>query len=584
VENTDFLIGWYTDITNVGSVPATAEEGMNVVMPYYSSGANVTAYLDACQAVGMKVFVEIDRSMVLANNTAGVDAFVATYKSHPAVFAWYLMDEPTLQGMTAAEALTMYNVVKAEDPSHPVAIAFNIDDDISTYMPACDIAMYDEYPAKVNQAEFTGLDAWYLHLQNATAELSGTDEWIPILQAFTTGSSPPHNQYRLPTLKEARYMTYAALQQNATGIFYWARYRSTSTFIDTVIEPLVDQITALGPALNYGVVVGVATLTSGSPAVVKTYLDPVTDAYKSILVNHGSASRNVVLSVPDLTTAREPDGTETDITSGTLAVTLEPYEVRTYELVVMARYQVVAAEGIIYGGANPRYAWQNAVVELTSGEANQFGNKVLSVPPDTPLSDLLAGPHTFTLPESPVVPMRMVGATTSGPPVSGTWLVNDVVFSLNGAIYICVSPGEPGIWLEMGVTSRKELAFAAVASTQDITSTGAVDVDGLSVTFDPGGQPYWLEVWAAVHVVGGAPTTMGVQICDQSNTIITNTLENIDTASAGTQLLIRRRFDASSGGITRKVRANVGSGDTVRFNHAPSGLGSAPYYILATRA
>lgn len=47
--------------------------------------------------------------------------------------------------------------------------------------------------------------------------------------------------------------------------------------------------------------------------------------------------------------------------------------------------------------------------------------------------------------------IRYVGGTTSGPPITGTFAVGDVVVAENGGIYICITAGTPGTWKLVGL-------------------------------------------------------------------------------------------------------------------------------------
>ena len=335
----EFLTGWYDTLSGAARLPAIRAEGMNSVMPY-DDGADALAYLDAAREAGVKVFVEIDRDIVRTGDTDAIRAWVAQYETHPSVAGWYLADEPstnvTLGPLSAATAEQLYHAVKAEDPSHPVAIAFGVNDDLTAYRYAYDIAMYDEYPARLGQPEFTGLGTWKHHIQQRATSTYAKQGFVPVIQAFTTGSSGPTQYYRLPTAAEARYMTYTAVQAGATGIFYWTRYRSTLAFIDDVIEPLTSELTRLGPALKNGALLGVATVQHGGPsAVARAYRDPSSGRYTLVVVNHGAQPVDATLSVSTslgLTTAHAADDTVTAIVDGTLAVSLQPYEARTYDL------------------------------------------------------------------------------------------------------------------------------------------------------------------------------------------------------------------------------------------------------------
>lgn len=46
-------------------------------------------------------------------------------------------------------------------------------------------------------------------------------------------------------------------------------------------------------------------------------------------------------------------------------------------------------------------------------------------------------------------PVRIVGGTASGAPVTGTFSVNDVVVAANGTLFICTVAGTPGTWVQV---------------------------------------------------------------------------------------------------------------------------------------
>lgn len=54
-----------------------------------------------------------------------VQAVVTTYKDHPALFGWYVLDEPNLYGCGIPKDLQqeIYNSIKSWDPNHPVTMA-----------------------------------------------------------------------------------------------------------------------------------------------------------------------------------------------------------------------------------------------------------------------------------------------------------------------------------------------------------------------------------------------------------------------------------------------------------------------------
>jgi Pectate lyase superfamily protein len=70
---------------------------------------------------------------------------------------------------------------------------------------------------------------------------------------------------------------------------------------------------------------------------------------------------------------------------------------------------------------------------------------------------------------------RYVGATTSGAPASGTFVVGDFIIAENGHVWICTTAGSPGTWTDAGssanlVTSVFSRTGAVVATSGDYTA------------------------------------------------------------------------------------------------------------------
>ncbi len=71
---------------------------------------------------------------------------------------------------------------------------------------------------------------------------------------------------------------------------------------------------------------------------------------------------------------------------------------------------------------------------------------------------------------------RHVGATTSGAPVSGTFVTGDWITTLDGHIWICTSGGTPGTWQDIGGSGAVSSVAAADTSVVVTPTIGAVTV------------------------------------------------------------------------------------------------------------
>ena len=89
---------------------------------------------------------------------------IKTFRDHPALLAWYIADEPTGNGKTPEELLELYNIVKENDPWHPVSIVFNAPFLSSKkYSNSLDILMADPYPVPESPVSMVGRVAGQLH-------------------------------------------------------------------------------------------------------------------------------------------------------------------------------------------------------------------------------------------------------------------------------------------------------------------------------------------------------------------------------------------------------------------------------------
>ena len=92
-------IGLYASLTRgASSVDEIAAINGNLTSAYWGTPSpgfsNVHDYLDAAQAEGVRVVVEIDPVRIANADVVGITEIVATFDSHPAVVGWYTADEP----------------------------------------------------------------------------------------------------------------------------------------------------------------------------------------------------------------------------------------------------------------------------------------------------------------------------------------------------------------------------------------------------------------------------------------------------------------------------------------------------------
>lgn len=127
--------------------------GFTLVHQYTWEGsqddAKAREYLDGVQKGGLTAFVGFDRggwgkkNGLVQGNREHVARRIAALRDHPALFAWYLFDEPDLahQFVAPRNLRAWYRFIKALDPFHPVIVTLACKNSITKYGQGC----YDVY-------------------------------------------------------------------------------------------------------------------------------------------------------------------------------------------------------------------------------------------------------------------------------------------------------------------------------------------------------------------------------------------------------------------------------------------------------
>jgi hypothetical protein len=166
---------------------------------------------------------------------------------------------------------------------------------------------------------------------------------------------------------------------------------------------------------------------------------------------------------------------------------------------------------------------------------------------------------------------RYVGATTSGAPASGAFVVGDFVIDQTAKIWVCTTAGSPGTWTQItgssgGVTSFNSRSGAITPTTGDYTAaqvTGAlVNTNNLSDVSDAGTSRANLHV--PVLTPAAAVATANVSSLSGLQTIDGYTLAATDLVLLTAQTTTSQNgiWTAASGSWTRPTE--FASGSTVK--------------------
>ena len=103
---------------------------------------------------------------------------------------------------------------------------------------------------------------------------------------------------------------------------------------------------------------------------------------------------------------------------------------------------------------------------------------------------------------------RLVGTTTSGPPVSGTFAVGDMVIDQTATIWFCTSAGTPGTWINVTANSLVVRSATATAGAGEFTIFGTTGTSGQTITLPANavnGSLYQIKNLSSytVNILGG---------------------------------------------------------------------------------
>ena len=150
--------------------------------------------------------------------------FVEKVKDHPALLAWYLVDEPEGHGHTPEGVKHAYANLKAKDKDHPIGLCHFLYDALLTFKEGCDFTMTDVYPVTANRD--VPMRNVGIHMDYARA-VHGNPNWPhwTYVQDFG-GPETEGGKWAQPTAAEVRCMTFIALVHRANGILifsYWPK-------------------------------------------------------------------------------------------------------------------------------------------------------------------------------------------------------------------------------------------------------------------------------------------------------------------------------------------------------------------------
>jgi len=210
-----YPIGLYTvgSVTNLAEI---ADAGFSLV-----AGPARRGFLDAAKANGIGVIASPGSSAGEHFNAAKVRSTVAKLDGHPALWSWYLIDEPDMHSVSPEKVKAAHRFVKRLGATKPTSLVLYQGDSAKWYGDIADITMVDRYPVP-----WLPLANFSQHIHKTRLATNAERPLIAVIQSFdwTAHQSmlPGEEHLRPPTERELRSMTYSSLARGANGIFYYS--------------------------------------------------------------------------------------------------------------------------------------------------------------------------------------------------------------------------------------------------------------------------------------------------------------------------------------------------------------------------
>ena len=261
----------------------------------------------------------------------GIRAAVERYRRHPALLAWYLIDEPTETGVEARHTRAAYRQVRELDPYHPVYLVNNRPHAYADHIDASDILGIDVYP--IPNYPITRVREYMQEARGVS--LGRKPVWL-VAQAFGGVEHWP----RSPTPGELRNMVYQGLVQGARGVLFYRYCREDERHIQPPelwreVRTLAAELADLAPALvapDWGD--GAGVVEGGKP--VDVMLKAHEGAFYLLAVNYSARIQDVRLRASALPVFSRVEALHRTplprLAAGRLEVTLGPLGVGVYRL------------------------------------------------------------------------------------------------------------------------------------------------------------------------------------------------------------------------------------------------------------
>ncbi len=203
-----------------------AKLGFNCQLSYCINGDprydidQVAAHLDKCQELGVKVVFCLKFNLDASGDPEafrnGVSPWIKRFKDHPALLAWYLMDEPQESQAPLAEASRRF--INELDPDHPVWAVFANQLSVGTFINGTDFIGVDIYPFYGSEDNLTGMVRGVQEIRG-----QGMPLWL-VAQAYSMSNYMQGVPYYYPSAMQLLSEGVAGFIGDAGGLLYYSYF------------------------------------------------------------------------------------------------------------------------------------------------------------------------------------------------------------------------------------------------------------------------------------------------------------------------------------------------------------------------
>ncbi|MDD5021031.1 MAG: hypothetical protein PHR82_02705 [Endomicrobiaceae bacterium] len=211
----DFTLGIY-GVDNPQDIAVVKDAGFNTIQTYKKDIATITALADEAKKQNMKIVANPQEFFKTFNKKTSLDLPVS---------AWYLYDEPDVNSISRDTLKDIDNKTKLFFPKYKTTFVIGQGKTEMPFYDIADILMVDWYPVPHFRLESLGKQIALAKEEFIKIGLKDKPLWA-VIQIFDWKEykqfRPDNDRIgRFPTKDEIRFMSYDAIFNGATGLFYF---------------------------------------------------------------------------------------------------------------------------------------------------------------------------------------------------------------------------------------------------------------------------------------------------------------------------------------------------------------------------